>query len=591
MLRPRSLHPLRCRTRFRTCIGAIGLLLSSGTAAAQGPDIRPADVKPEPPGFLDDSSRTPGIDLPEVPDFAPPRSTPGTILPPPPGVPETAAQHPALSEVRVDGVTALRLEELDQIVRRHLGQPLDFARVQEIRDDLTQAYVSRGFVTSGVTIPNQIVADGVLTLHAVEGRVTQIDVETDGRLRVGYVEDRLALATGPPVRVDDLERALQRLQNDLRIRSVAAELVAGSVRGEATLRVRVREAAPFDVRIAANNHSSPALGGERGELRARWNNVTGFGDALSAEYRGAAGLQDVRGSWQWPVTRWDTRAGIHFRRTWSQVVEDPFDAFSIEIESRTETYGFELSQPLFRSSQAHVEAFVLGEWRRSRSSLFGRGYSFVPGPHNGVAKIAVLRAGAHAAWRSRNHAVAARTQFTRGFPWLGATRNSANGVPDAEFFSWLFQVQWASRFPDAFGLQVVARADVQVSDRPLFSLEQFAIGGHATVRGYRENRVVRDNGAIGSIELRAPLPLPSWGDWKPTFELAPFFDIGHSWNSERPEFGPQTLMSAGIGGRFGLLEGLDLNIYWARDLQSVPDVGNDDPQDDGVHVGAVWSWP
>ena len=51
-----------------------------------------------------------------------------------------------------------------------------------------------------------------------------------------------------------------------------------------------------------------------------------------------------------------------------------------------------------------------------------------------------------------------RTLFTRGFPWLGATRNDQRGVPDAEFFAWLGQVQWAARFPELFGLQVVAPA-------------------------------------------------------------------------------------------------------------------------------------
>ena len=139
--------------------------------------------------------------------------------------------------------------------------------------------------------------------------------------------------------------------------------------------------------------------------------------------------------------------------------------------------------------------------------------------------------------------------------------------------------------------QLVARFDVQLTDSPLFSLEQFAVGGHSTVRGYRENRLVRDNGLVGSLELRLPLPMPSWREWQPRLELAPFFDVGRSWNTDRATVGPKTLMSAGVGGRLGLFEKLDFEVYWGHAIESVEELGDGGLQDDGVHIGAVWSWP
>ena len=35
--------------------------------------------------------------------------------------------------------------------------------------------------------------------------------------------------------------------------------------------------------------------------------------------------------------------------------------------------------------------------------------------------------------------------------------------------------------------------------------EKFSLGGVNSVRGYRENELVSDNGVIGSMELRIPL--------------------------------------------------------------------------------------
>jgi hemolysin activation/secretion protein len=566
---------------------------------AAGQDVRPGDERPELPDF---EAPYPGRDallevapLPEVPAFEPPVRTRGGVLPSLPlsEEPDTeglaAGARLVLRGVRIRGNIALPAETLDAVARAYLGRELGFEDLEALRDELTQAYLDRGFVTSGSVIPTQTLEDGVLEIWIVEGRVTGIDVQSDGRLREAYVRGRVAHGVGPPVNVGELEQTLQRLQQDPRIRSVDARLVPAERRGEAILRVRVTEATPWRVRLSGNNYSSPAIGGGRGELRASWNNVTGFGDELFAEYKGGEGLQDVRARWSAPLTSRDTGLDLHFRRTWSEVVEAPFDVF--DIRSETETYGFRLSQPVHRTEHVRVETSLTGEWRRAESFLFGDPFSFVQGPDDGVSTLAVLRFGGDAAWRTRDQVLAARLLVSVGLPVLGATENDAAGVPDANFVAWLAQLQWARRFPDLWGLQVVARADAQLADRPLFGLEQFAVGGHGTVRGYRENRLVRDNGLVGSVELRLPVPLPGWGEWRPRFDIAPFLDAGYSWNTDRDEIGPTTLFSVGVGGRLELTEHLRLEAYWGHDLRDLVDVGTDSLQSDGVHLGIQWEMP
>ena len=46
---------------------------------------------------------------------------------------------------------------------------------------------------------------------------------------------------------------------------------------------------------------------------------------------------------------------------------------------------------------------------------------------------------------------------------------------------------------------------MQLTPDPLLPIEQIAIGGIDTVRGYRENQLVVDNGWMTSAELRIPL--------------------------------------------------------------------------------------
>jgi len=141
---------------------------------------------------------------------------------------------------------------------------------------------------------------------------------------------------------------------------------------------------------------------------------------------------------------------------------------------------------------------------------------------------------------------------------------------------------------DPWGLEAVFRTDLQLASQPLFSLEQFSLGGHQSVRGYRENQLVRDNGLASSLELRIPL----WTDAALGFDLqlAPFFDIGRSWNTKRGDASPRTLMSVGVGLRTSLTRYLRGELYWGHRLRHVDEPEDHDLQDEGVQFSLVASF-
>jgi hemolysin activation/secretion protein len=143
-------------------------------------------------------------------------------------------------------------------------------------------------------------------------------------------------------------------------------------------------------------------------------------------------------------------------------------------------------------------------------------------------------------------------------------------------------VQWAHRFGKRWwGSQLVFRADVQLASDPLLSLEKFAVGGSRTVRGYRENEVVRDNGVVASLELRIPLYREPLG--REIVQLAPFADFGRAWD-ERDDFPDETLASLGVGLRVAPFEWLYGEFYWGGRLTDVSrSTVENDLQDDGIH--------
>jgi hemolysin activation/secretion protein len=98
--------------------------------------------------------------------------------------------------------------------------------------------------------------------------------------------------------------------------------------------------------------------------------------------------------------------------------------------------------------------------------------------------------------------------------------------------------------PTQTTLSINLEGRVQLADRSLVVLEQFAVGGQTTVRGYRQDALLADNGAFASVELKLPIG-KSEGS---IFQVAPFIDVGTVWNNtNRANLGGNTLLSTGLG--------------------------------------------
>jgi len=167
---------------------------------------------------------------------------------------------------------------------------------------------------------------------------------------------------------------------------------------------------------------------------------------------------------------------------------------------------------------------------------------------------------------------------------LDATNNRTGpNDPDGQFFVWLGQAQVAQRF-DPYGIQLISGITLQLANDSLFPLEQFAVGGRFSVRGYRENQFVRDNAFVFNLEVRVPIVQNAWV--LDSLHFAPFLDTGKSWNTKFPDPVTTTLASVGLGLRASLFQRAQFSIYWGVPLNHVPTIGGN-IQDDGIHLQLV----
>jgi hemolysin activation/secretion protein len=108
------------------------------------------------------------------------------------------------------------------------------------------------------------------------------------------------------------------------------------------------------------------------------------------------------------------------------------------------------------------------------------------------------------------------------------------------------------------------------------------MGGRRSVRGYRQNVRIGDNGLRFSLENQIAL----WRDasGRPTLQLAPFVDLGTVWNSQarRDQPDQRFLLAAGVGLLWQPFPAFNLRLDYGLALVDLSDRGNN-LQDDGLY--------
>lgn len=543
-----------------TCFALSAIAQSTPPSGITIPLTAPDAVEQTIPKPSDSPRSLPGETptLPPKPELqTPPTQESPEVIPP-------SSDRFFIKEVEVLGNTVLQ-EEITALTQPYENRSVTFEELLELRSAIVQLYIKNGYITSGAFLPNnQDLSTGIVKIQVVEGELEQIEIGGLRRLREGYVRSRLRRAASTPLNQRRLEEALQLLQLDPLIEQVNAELTAGSTPGRNILRVSIKEAPAFHAAITIDNNQSPSIGSIQGTVEVSHDNLLGFGDRLAAQYGRTEGLNLYDINYTIPMNARNGTLGFRYNNGDSRIIEEDFR--DVGIRSETQTYSLGFRQPITRTPTSEFALSLFLDLRRSQTYILDDiPFSFTEGPEKGKSKVTVIRFSQDWVDRGTRRVLAARSQFSLGIDAFDATIN--NMGTDGRFFSWLGQFQWVQQLSNRNLL--VVRIDAQLTPDSLLSLERFSIGGVDTVRGYRQNQLVADNGILGSVEVRVPLTSNPR-----LLQLAPFFEIGTAWNNREIDPNPATIASIGLGLRSQITRNLFLRLDYGIPLISVEERGN-----------------
>jgi len=547
------------RRGFRSALLAGAALLAPAVARAAGhADLQPPVDRADPSvvgrQLGDEERRAP------APTTALPIATAQGESAAPEGPPIVAGA------IRVDGATALPPSTFAAAIEPYLGRPLGGEDLRALARDVAGAARRAGFALATAWVPQQDLVAGVLHVTLDEGRIDAVEAEGPGREEI---ERRLApLATGRPVRTEQLERALL-LAGDVPGTSLGqARLVRRNGRNILVVRAgfdRVQGRATID------NSGSGTAGPVRGRVAVDINSVLTRGDRLSL---GAMvtplqprEFQLAEAAYRVPVGHAGTEIGVSGYVGHSRAGGSLRDADLGGVSSQAEA---SVSHPLVRARAGSVWASVsLGV----RDAHLDRAGVRVRDDRIVTASAGLFANGLVGGGRLR-----VRLGYVQGLDWLRATMagdplaSRADG--SGRFSAGRAWMQYDRSLGHGFSLQLAGQA--QIASRPLLASEEIGLGGRQFLRAFDYWEVSGDEGAAASAELRydiaggLPRPLRR-------LQLYLYADAGRATNL-RGGLGGGSLASAGGGARAWFAKDFDASLELGVPLTDSPFDPDPDPR-------------
>ena len=465
-----------------------------------------------------------------------------------------------LRRVSITGAVAIPQDRLITSYQPYIGKNVSQADLAAIAAAVSDVYRAAGFHLSRAIVPPQDIQSGQLHIQVIEGSITELALKGDGVEQFGVRPMLDAVLTERPSRLATLERQLLLINGrpGVRIENTAIEEI-GAASGNFRLILSLKTWHLF-TSFGVDNLGSPSVGPWQSYGTAAFNSYLAPGDSLVLNLSTTPGdprqLAFGRLSYEVPVGTDGARIGAsgYYSEVWPgdyrHLYSDNIKTESFEIRGNI--------APLQSQKSSLTLTAAAGFTNATENDVFGPIYA-----------DRIRTASLTSDYRLQDDFGGTNyltVNYRQGLDILGAShrdddylsRAGASGKFSALNF-WFTRYQ---KLTDAWSLKLAAAG--QAASGPLFTSQQFYLGGIAFGRGYGSAEISGDNGLAGSAELRFDQKTNL--RYLSGYQIYGFVDSGVAWNDGYRLSDGLSLTSAGGGVRFFLADGLQADIGAAAPL-------------------------
>jgi hemolysin activation/secretion protein len=468
--------------------------------------------------------------------------------------------HPfVLKSVTIEGATVFPDDAFRDAYNDYLMHTVGASELARIAEQLTAVYRRAGYFLSRAIIPAQDVADGHLKVQIIEGYIAEVVIEGDAPELANYAD---GLTRERPARLATLERALYLMGDAAGVRFKASRMAPDGGDMARHKLIITAERVPYELSLYTDNRGSPDAGEMQTYVRAGTAHVINFADRLSAGYFFVPDQPEELAFGELNYVTALGYDGATLTVNGSVSRNDQGDkAPGVPSSSESTRFFGQITYPIIR--QRETSLWLHGGFERLHIRDIEDGLLGY--------KDDVVVAHAAATLRQRVWDGLATIYFEVSDGLIKAPDVvHSRADADGRFVKAFGQATLIE--PLAWGFGLFVEVDGQASDRPLFSAEEFALGGSRIGRGYDTGEISGEDGVGGVIELRYYEKLTDWLG----AQVYGFYDAGIVWNDNMPaDKDSATLNSTGAGLRFSLPYSLYLTYEAAKPLTRTPAVPGD----------------
>ncbi|PNS12796.1 peptide transporter [Mixta theicola] len=442
-----------------------------------------------------------------------------------------------IQHIIIEQATLPGEKQKQRLIAPYSGRCLGMPQINQLIRDVSQWYISRGYITSRAFITEQNLASGQLRITVLEGKLQAIYLD-------GGDSRQLSMAfpgrVGKLLNLRDIEQGMEQI-NRLRTTPVQIEILPGDKPGYSIVNLTATPEFPLTSTLSFDNSGQKSTG--VGQLNASLtaNNPLGLAD-------------------KWIIGGGRSSAFSHARdaQNFQAGVSVPYGYGLFDYSYSWSDYRSTINNNGFNwlshgDSQAHR---LTGSWVVFRNGEIKTGLMAglsQRSSHNWLndtllrsssRRLTSLQLGINHTQKIAGGVATFNPLFSRGMPWFDAEHDGgkSGSLPKAEFRKWSLSASFQR--PITQDLWWLTSAYGQWSPDRLYGSERLTLGGESSVRGFKEQYLSGDNGGYWRNELNYRLfTLPYIGEVSGTLAL----DGGWLQKDARDPWASGTLWGSAVG--------------------------------------------
>jgi hemolysin activation/secretion protein len=521
-------------------------------------------------------------------------------------------------------VSEIKSTILDDLLKKQPERGFSVGELQEVADEVTRYYRTKGLILSTAVVPVQTITDGVVDIQVFIGRLGRVVTEGNKKYDLETLKKPFSKLIGQPVTQHEIEEALLVL-TDFAGLSVFGVFRPGIKVGEADIVLKVQQEKSYDVDYRIDTHGLKETGLNRFRTIVHWNNPTGGADKITVTVQQT---YNPKMNNFWSI---DYKVYLGQGYTFGTGIFRNFfriggDLAANKIAAETINRSFYLEKSFTRGRQRNFSSRLTLTQKKSRTQTQAIQTNIdrltvlaLAMNYDSVDSIHPLRPIYRALFKDTPEGYGGGLNFlnvtwSRGFNNVlgamgssgdqfavgtvaanrsGRRGNSSVEVAEGQFEKVTFSYQRLQLL--AKGQSLMFGTEAQWSNDVLSNQELYSIGGPENVRGFPDAQGLFDRAFFFKLEyiLNAPFGLASqpafmnrtWGE---VLQLSFFYDVATATNNDplsntdpNQQNRWSVFRSIGLGLRFNIPGSINSRLMYANKI------GVDIPNDN--RYGRLWA--